>query len=140
MNEFERKLERQPLRPIPREWKAGIFAAVDRRAKQVAATGDGSDGERLAGSEGKVERGDLLGFQLSALWREWLWPSPKAWAVLIALWAGLLALYFSVPQTQATVAAQPAAPLSSAPRGSLLAFQTQPGLAAEVAGIRHHLQ
>jgi hypothetical protein len=138
MNEFERKLERQPLRPIPREWKAEIFAALDRLAQRPASTCEGSDSERFAGSAAMVEGGHLL--RLSALWREWLWPSPAAWAALLALWAGLLALYFSAPQTRATVATQPTAPLTSAPRGSLLAFQTQHGLAAEVVGIRHHLQ
>ena len=139
MNEFERKLERQPLRPIPREWKEEIFAALDRERQPVSSR-DGSESERFGRNAAIVESRRLLRFQVSHSWREWLWPSPAAWAALLALWAGLLALYFSAPHTRATVATQPAAPLNSAPRGSLLAFQTQHGLAAEVAGMRHQLQ
>ena len=56
MNDFERQLSNQPLRPLPPEWRAEILAGA---AKIVAP---------------------------SWTWQSWFWPSPIAWGALAAVW------------------------------------------------------
>ena len=62
---FENQLQRQPLRTAPSEWRAEILrsahASVSPRASRVT-------------------------LQALPWWREWLWPSPQAWAGLATLW------------------------------------------------------
>ena len=69
-DEFEQQLQRQPLRPIPAEWRTEILAAA-----------------RAAGP-----RPSALDAQSASWWRELLWPSPLAWAGVAAAWAVILAL------------------------------------------------
>ena len=70
-DDFEKNLERLPLRKIPTEWRADILSAA-----------------RQATSTPHVFRSLLsaINSQLSTL----LWPHPKAWAGLAAIWLGLL--------------------------------------------------
>ena len=79
MNEFEQKLQRQPLRQIPDDWRAEILAAANTGARPVSNI---------------ARPGFLLTIkrQLSTL----LWPHPKAWAGLAVAWIFIFALNFSV--------------------------------------------
>lgn len=40
-------------------------------------------------------------------WRDWLWPSPQAWAALAALWLVFAAVQFSERPASAALAAVP---------------------------------
>jgi len=64
-DDFERKLERQPVRRVPAGWRAEIL-----RTAETAASRD---------------EAELVPHQ-KAWWRELLWPCPQAWAGLAALW------------------------------------------------------
>jgi hypothetical protein len=66
--DFEEYLGRQSLRPIPPQWRAQIL-----RAAQTPRAGPAP----------------------VPWWQEWLWPYPRAWAGLAAIWAMTLALNFA---------------------------------------------
>ena len=57
MNDFERKLSQQTFRTPPADLREAIFGSAARIVVPPAWT-----------------------------WRDWLWPSPTAWAALAALW------------------------------------------------------
>jgi hypothetical protein len=77
MNEFEQKISRQPLRQIPGEWRAEILAAANFPVSR---------------SEAKTASFlSTLNHQLSTI----LWPHPKAWAGLAAVWVFILAVNLS---------------------------------------------
>lgn len=73
---FEARLRRQSLKPIPGDWRAEILHA-SRRAAAVPPT----ENSWLS----------TLNQKLSTL----LWPHPKAWAGLAAVWVFILVLNFS---------------------------------------------
>lgn len=79
-DEFEQKLSRQPPQKIPGEWRGEILSAA-RAAVSRPSTLD-------------PRRNWLstLNHQLSTL----LWPHPKAWAGLAAVWIFIFALNFSM--------------------------------------------
>ena len=73
MNDFEKQLQRQPLRTLPPEWRGEILrAAVPAPAPP----------RRLISN---------FKFQISNL----LWPCPQAWAGLAAAWLVILGLNFT---------------------------------------------
>ena len=72
-DEFENILSRQPLRRAPAEWREEILAAA-------RPSSFGSRPSRLS----------TLRAQLSAI----LWPHPKAWAGLAAIWVLTIALQY----------------------------------------------
>jgi hypothetical protein len=76
MDDFEKQIQRQPLRQIPNEWRAEILAA----AKPVS---------RLAPHASFLS---TLNHQLSTI----LWPHPAAWAGLATVWIFIFALNFSM--------------------------------------------
>lgn len=65
MNDFERKLSQQPFRTLPVDLRAAVFGLP---ANVVAVP--------------------------AASWRDWFWPSPRAWGALAALWLLFAALQF----------------------------------------------
>src|SRR5437016_3639465 len=75
---FEKKLERLPLREIPRDWRNDILSAARRAIHAQPAPRSTLHGSRSLLS--------TLNRQLSTL----LWPAPRAWAGLAAIWLGLL--------------------------------------------------
>jgi hypothetical protein len=75
--QFEQRLRRQSLKKIPGEWRAEILSAA--RGAQI--TRHASPASWLS----------TLNSQLSTL----LWPHPKAWAGLAAVWVGILVLNLS---------------------------------------------
>jgi hypothetical protein len=100
MNEFERRLAQQPLRQIPVAWRRDLLARADATARA----------------------------QPAAL-RDWLWPSPLAWAALALIWITLAAAFtFGEPvdESMATTASPPRADQETPP--SLLAYHTRTDL------------
>ncbi len=96
-DEVEEQLRRQPLRMPPAEWRAEILGAA--RA------------QRLAVPKRKAR----------PWWREWLWPSPFAWAGAAALWMAALAFHLSTPGMPSLVVGP-----ESKPHGSVtMAFTEQ---------------
>jgi hypothetical protein len=89
--EFEEQLKRQPIRPVPAEWRTEILAAAN------AAT-----------APRRASRSFLstLNHRISAL----LWPCPQAWAGLAALWVALVVFNHLAMSEHPRVAAKAAPP------------------------------
>jgi len=81
-DDFEKRLERQTIRPIPGEWRREILRAteipVSRRARLLST----------------------LNHQLSTL----LWPCPQAWAGLAAVWLVILTVNFLTFESSPVIA------------------------------------
>jgi hypothetical protein len=96
LEQFEQRLRRQPLAPVPPAWRAEILAAarvsqpeIPHRAVPVSS-GLATFRERLA-----------------AL----LWPHPAAWAGVAAAWLLIAVMHFSLRDDPAVpLAARPAPP------------------------------
>src|ERR1039457_121227 len=87
-DDFEQRLQRQPVKQIPGEWRAEILAAA-----RVAQT---------AGHASRITHQSFLStlhHQLSTL----LWPHPKTWAGLAAVWIFIFILNFSMRDTALVV-------------------------------------
>lgn len=104
-DEFEKQLQRQPLRTVPPEWRAEILGQA-RQAMEANSLPPEQAGERL----------------VAAWWREWLWPCPEAWAGIAALWMVILGLNATTP-SQEQLTAQKAASSPSVQAAPLLAEQ-----------------
>jgi len=118
-DDLEDRIARQPWRPIPAEWREEILAAVRqaRRLAQTPTVASPTPGWRLLLS--------TLNSQLSTF----LWPSPKAWAGLAALWIVILGVNLAARDTTPAPGAKPAAPPS---RELLQALAEQKRLLAEL--------
>ena len=92
-DDFEQRLQRQPLRPIPTEWRAEILSEAN----------DAHHAPRLT----PHSIFSTLNQQLSTL----LWPCPQAWAGLGAVWLIILTLNFATGE-KPTVIAKKQPPLS----------------------------
>ena len=68
-DDFEKKLERPPMRAVPAEWRAQIL----REARLAAAP------------------------EPTPWWRELLWPRPVAWASLGVAWVVIAILHAATP-------------------------------------------
>jgi len=100
-DDFENQLQRQPLRPVPTEWRAEIL----REAKDSAA----ADARRLKSESTPCEEDQSLLTPAPAIWwREWLWPSPKAWAGLAAAWVVIAILNVTNAPSRAEMVKQEA--------------------------------
>jgi len=82
-DDFENQLKRQPLRLPPAEWRAEIL----EQARQVTHAAHAAEGAQPA--EAAAREPNPL-FSSGPWWREWLWPSPQAWAGLAAVWVIIL--------------------------------------------------
>jgi hypothetical protein len=78
---FEQRLSRQPLKPVPPEWRDDILPRADDLQ-----------------SPSSISQLSTFNSQL----RSWLWPCPQAWAALAAIWVLLLAVNFSTRDRSAT--------------------------------------
>jgi hypothetical protein len=114
-DDFEQKLQRQALRPIPTGWRAEILAAAGRESKVESR-------EQVARWPSTVIT------RLQAL----LWPNPQAWAGLTAVWILILAVDFSM-RDQSPVMAEKTAP--SSPE-VIVELKQQQRLLAELMGPR----
>ena len=90
--QFESRLSRQPLRQVPREWRAEILGAANSSTRRS----EGIPASILS----------ILNSQLSALF----WPHPKAWAGLAAVWIFIFAVNFSMRDHSEIVAKKSAPP------------------------------
>ncbi len=107
MNEFERRLAQQPLRQIPVAWRRDLLTRAEamQRAQPVHAG-----------------------------LRDWLWPSPLAWAALALIWITLAAAFtFGEPvgQNIATPITPPRVEQETPP--SLLAYHTRADLFGDLS-------
>jgi hypothetical protein len=73
-DQFEKRLQRQPLREIPSTWRKEILSV----AEAAAASRNSSASSRS-----------------SSWWRELFWPCPQAWAGLAATWLVVLGASFA---------------------------------------------
>jgi hypothetical protein len=85
-DDFEKRLQRQPMRNIPSEWCSEILAAAQQAEQSQHRQRNMQHGSRF------THLFSTLNHQLAAL----LWPSPKAWAGLAAIWIAILAINHSV--------------------------------------------
>ena len=116
IEQFEQRLSRQTVQEIPGEWRADILSAA--RAAQAVPT-----------SSRPAHRGSFFStfnHQLSAL----LWPHPKAWAGLAAVWVGIIALNLAT-QDRSPRIAEISAPPSPA---VMVELKKQQRLFAELVG------
>ena len=91
-SDFEKHLQRQPLRRIPQEWRSEIL--------QNAAASAPSTLDRRPSFLSTINH------QLSTI----LWPNPKAWAVLAAVWVAIFVLHFSSKENLPRMAARAPGP------------------------------
>jgi len=108
-DDFEQRLQRQPLRKVPAGWRSEILSAAN----------------------GSGFRPSTLDSRLSPWWRELLWPCPQAWAGLAAVWLVILAVNFATRDPLPVREARKATPVS---RNVLLALKEQEQLLAELTG------
>jgi hypothetical protein len=114
-DEFERRLQRQPCRQLPREWRQDILSAAHRATRP-----------------GHVSRLTFHSFlsafraPLSAA----LWPSARAWAALAAVWVVIIAVNFSLRDRTDVAAAKAVRPSADV----ILALREQGKLMAELIG------
>jgi len=117
-DDFEKRLQCQPLRQIPVEWREEILA----EARVVGPRPSTLDSlARRSGAEAARP------FWLSTL----LWPHPKAWAGLAAVWIAIFAIHFATRDDAPAVAK--AAPPS---REVMMALRDQQKLLAELLADR----
>jgi hypothetical protein len=115
---FEQRLSRQPLRPVPADWRAGILRAaqaVQLNEKSLRLPAASQTGWRKV-----VER------ELRAL----VWPNPKAWAGLAAVWALIAIINFSMRDTTPQITEKSAPPSPAA----LAELRNQQRMFVELSG------
>ena len=113
-DDFEQRLLLQPLRQIPGEWRGEILAAAGR-------------GSRVESREQASSWPSTLAARLSTI----LWPHPKAWAGLVAVWVLIFCVDFSIRETTPVVA-EKAAPLSPE---AIVELREQHLMLAELIGV-----
>jgi hypothetical protein len=115
--QFESRLSRQPLREIPSKWRGEILAAANSPAWRSEA--------------GPASFFSTLNQQLSTL----LWPHPRAWAGLAAVWVLILAVDFSMRDTSPRIANKSLPPSPEV----IVELKKQQLLLAELMGSREPL-
>lgn len=116
-DDFEQRLQRQALRPIPAEWREGILTAAESAASTCHPP-----------RAGRSPWLSILHDQLSAI----LWPNPQAWAGLAAVWILIFAVDFSL-RDKTPVAAGRSAPPS---QEVVAEMKQQQRMLAELIGAR----
>jgi hypothetical protein len=115
MDKFEERLSRQPLRPVPAEWRGAILATAGRESRD----------------EGR-ERVQFWRSAIASRLSTILWPCPQAWAGLAAIWILIFAVDFSI-RDKTPVLAEKSAPPSPEVMAQL---RQQQRLLAELMGPR----
>jgi hypothetical protein len=121
-DDFEQKLRCQPLRQVPTEWREEILTVANKV---------GTARRAVRGRLGEASLPNwfsTLNAQLSTL----LWPHPKAWAGLAAIWILILAVNFSM-RDQSQVLAEKSSPPSPE---VIVELRQQQRLLAELIGPR----
>ena len=119
-DDFEKHLQRQPLRQVPADWRDGVLSAARQAARPEPAPRAASDGLRAVLW--------TLNSRLSTL----LWPHPVAWAGLAAVWVVILGLSFTTRDAALHVARRASSPSPQV----FMAFQEQQRLLIELIGPR----
>jgi hypothetical protein len=119
-DDFEKHLQRQPLRQVPAEWREGVLSAARQAGRPQTAPRAPGDGLWAVLS--------TLNSQLSTL----LWPHPVAWAGLAAVWVVILGLSFTSRDAARHVAKRASSPAPQV----FMAFQEQQRLLSELVGPR----
>jgi len=114
-DDFEQRLQRQPLRQVPAEWREEILAMAGRALRA----------ERRAQ---KQPWPSTLDSRLSSVF----WPHPVAWAGLAAIWIFVFAVDFSMRDRAPAVEAK----FSPPPAEVIVEVRQQLRLLAEVIGPR----
>ena len=104
---FERRLQRQPMRSVPEEWRNEILGTARRAGNPQPST---------------------LEPRIVSSWSDLLWPCPQAWAGLAAVWAVILVLDMATHEPVQVVKVSKAAPA----REILIALKEQRRLLAEL--------
>jgi hypothetical protein len=113
-DEFEKNLQRQPLRPIPQEWRSGIL-----RAANAAAT------------EPSVAIRPSIG--LIKLWRELIWPVRRVWMAFACVWVVIVAVNFADAEKSGKLEAR-----SKIPPGNLITvWEQQEKLLTELNSLQN---
>ena len=112
-DDFEQKLRRQPLRQVPAQWRREILAAASPRPSALGS---------------RPTWFSTLNSQLSTL----LWPYPRAWACLAAVWILIFAVDFSIRDTSQAVAGKFSRPSPEV----IVELRQQQRLLAELMGPR----
>jgi hypothetical protein len=122
VDDFEQRVQRQPLRQLPSEWRQEILSA----AQQASSPNHASRiTHHVPASPSLLS---TLNHQLSTL----LWPHPVAWAGLAAVWVAILGLSLTTSDAS-TAVARHASPVSPQ---VFMAFQEQERLLTELLGPR----
>jgi hypothetical protein len=122
VNDFEQKLQRQPLRPIPCEWREEILSAASKA---------GTARRAVRGRLGEASLPNWLSTinsRISTL----LWPHPKAWAGLAVVWILIFAVNFSTRDASPVVAEKNSQPSPEV----IVELRQQRLLLAELMGPR----
>jgi hypothetical protein len=118
--DFEKRLQHQPVRQIPAEWRKEILSAARQASLPEPAP------RTTHHVPAKASLLSTLHHQLSTL----LWPHPTAWAGLAAVWLVILGINLTTWDSS-TVMAKHAPPLSPQ---FFMAFQEQERLLSELIG------
>jgi|ERR1035438_2629564 hypothetical protein len=121
-DDFEKRLQRQPVRQIPSKWRNEILSAARQASLAEHAT---RNTHHVFPSPSLLS---TIHHQLSAL----LWPHPAAWAGLAAAWLVILGVNVTT-QVASILVVKRASPM--APQ-IIMAFQEQQRLLAELVGSR----
>lgn len=120
--DFEKRLQRQPLRQVPGEWRVEILATARQAARPEHAT---RNTQHVPAPRSLLS---TLHARLSAL----LWPHPVAWAGLAAVWLMILGVNLTT-RDASTQVAKHGPPVSPQ---IIMAFQEQERLLSELIGPR----
>jgi hypothetical protein len=114
-DDFEQRLQCQPPRQIPAEWREEILAMAGQ-------------GSRVEGRAQKRPRPSSLVSRLSTV----LWPHPVAWAGLAAVWIFIFAVDLSTRDSTPMIAGNYSPP----PAEVIVEVRQQQRLLAEMIGPR----
>ena len=108
--QFEQRLQRQPLREVPPAWREEILNAANAASRSRRST---------------------LDARRAPWWRELFWPNPTAWAALATVWLLIFGLNFDSREPSPQRMARHVAPPSPQLRELL---KQQERLFAELVG------
>jgi len=109
-DDFEKRLQRLPMRNVPVEWRGEILDAARRAGDPQRSIPNPRPG---------------------SWWRELLWPCPQAWAGLAAAWVLILGLNAATRERVQVATVQSTPPA----REVLMALKERRRLLAELAGL-----
>ncbi len=120
-DDLEQRIQGQRLKPIPAEWREPILAAAHEAARAAGTANEG----------GSVRGWRALLTALNSQLAGYLWPCPKAWAGLAAVWVAILMFRWTGSEAGSVMTAQDQAPPSPA---MLQLVKEQQQLLAQLTG------